>query len=321
MKYKIFHSKISCVDDRGKELAKVTFPETSSNSYDIRHTVVDESLRGQGIAGKLVELAILEINRRGGALTASCSYAQKWIEKHGIRPYVTCHMVTSLDGKVTGSFLNSEIGLQSAEDYYEINRQLKGDAFVCGRVTMESSFTGSFKPDLSTFANADISTEDYVAQQHPYYAVSFDRYGGVGWKENFIHDADEGYDNCHIIEVLTEDTPTEMLAYYRSIGVSYLFAGEHDIDIYTALCKLYSLFGIKRLMLEGGSIINGAFLKADTVDELSLVVAPTSADADDEPLFFGCDSHTFTGHMRKFWTAAQCGCGTLIKNGSHNRIP
>lgn len=295
MKYLIYHSKISCVDDTGKELAKVTFPETSSNSYDIRHTVVDESLRGQGIAGKLVEIAISEINRRGGKLTASCSYAQKWIEKHGIRPYVTCHMVTSIDGKVTGSFLVSDTGLKAAEDYYEINRKLKGDAFACGRVTMESSFTGGFKPDLSAFSHTDIAPEDYIAQKHDSYAVSFDRHGSVGWTDSVIHDEDVGYNDCHIIEVLSEDTPAPKLAYYRSVGVSYIFAGEHDIDIHNALCKLYRLFGIKRLMLEGGSIINGAFLKADAVDELSLVVAQLTADPTDKPLFYGCKTHPFTG--------------------------
>ena len=299
MKYTIYQSKISCVDDRGKEVAKVTFPEVSHNSYEIRRTVVDEEYRGQGIAGKLIELAVSEINRRGGELTASCSYAQKWIKKYGIRPYVTCHMVTSLDGKVTGSFLTSEIGLQVSEDYYEINRKLKGDAFACGKVTMESSFTGGFKPDLSGFADAEILKEDFIAQKHHYYAVSFDRHGSVGWTDSVIHDEDEGYDDCHIIEVLSKDTPVQMLAYYRSIGVSYIFAGEDDIDIHAALCKLYALFGITRLMLEGGSIINGAFLKADTVDELSLVVAPVTADADDKPLFDGCASHPFTGAFAK----------------------
>lgn len=299
MKYTIYHSKISCVDDRGKEVAKVTFPEVSHNHYDIRRTVVDEAYRGQGIAGKLVELAVSDINRRGGELTASCLYAQKWIEQHGIRPYVACHMVTSLDGKVTGRFLLSDIGVQVSEDYYEINRQLKGDAFACGRVTMESSFTGGFKPDLSAFADADIPKGDYIAQKHHYYAVSFDRHGSVGWTDNVIHDEDEGYDDCHIIEVLSEDTPAQMLAYYRSIGVSYIFAGAHDIDIHAALCKLYRVFGIKRLMLEGGSIINGAFLKADAVDELSLVVAPVTADAEDKSLFYGCASHPFTGASAK----------------------
>lgn len=77
MKYTIYHSKISCVDDHGKEIAKVTFPEVSQNNYDIRRTVVDEAYRGQGIAGRLIELAVADINRRGGELTASCSYAQK----------------------------------------------------------------------------------------------------------------------------------------------------------------------------------------------------------------------------------------------------
>ena len=121
-----------------------------------------------------------------------------------------------------------------------------------------------------------------------YYAVSFDRLGNVGWKENIIHDFDEGYDNCHIIEVLTGKTPAEKIAYYKSIGVSYIFAGKDDIDINLALSKLYDLFQIKKLLLEGGSIINGAFLKAGCVDELSLIVTPVIADKDDKPLF--CDS-------------------------------
>ncbi|MBQ1463959.1 MAG: dihydrofolate reductase family protein [Ruminococcus sp.] len=200
-------------------------------------------------------------------------------------PYVTCHMVTSIDGKVTGKFLRSNSGILASEVYYDINRKLKGDAFACGRVTMEESFTGGFKPDLSGFSGADIPHEDFIACNHDYYAVSFDRHGLVGWTEGFIHDEDEGYDNCHIIEVLTEDVPAENLAYYRSIGVSYIFAGRNDTDITAALRKLYSLFGIKRLMLEGGSIINGAFFRADAVDELSLVTAPVIADKDDKPLF------------------------------------
>lgn len=189
--------------------------------------------------------------------------------------------------------------MQVSEDYYEINRKLKSDAFACGKVTMESSFTGGFKLDLSSFADADIPKEDYIAQKHHYYAVSFDRHGSVGWTDSVIHDEDEGYDDCHIIEVLSKDTPVQMLAYYRSSGVSYIFAGEDDIDIHTALCKLHKVFGIKRLMLDGGSIINCAFLKADAVDELSLVVAPVTADADDKPLFYGCASHPFTGTSAK----------------------
>ena len=42
---------------------------------------------------------------------------------------------------------------------------------------------------------------------------------------------------------------------------------------------------INCLLLEGGSIVNGYFQRVDVIDELSLVVAPIIAEADDKPLF------------------------------------
>lgn len=285
MKFLTYESKISCIDDNGKEVGKIIFPKREGNVYEIKTTKVDESMQGQGIAGKLMRLCLNEINHRGGTVRATCSYAKKFIEKHGMRPLVICHMVTSIDGKVTGNFLNSKKGLEVSETYYEMNRKLKGDAFACGRVTMESSFTGDFKPDLTELSGADIPYEDFIVRKHDYYAVSFDRHGSVSWQEGILHDDDPGYDDCHIIEVLCENTPQEMLAYYRKIGVSYIFAGKNDIDINTALNKLYDLFNIKVLLLEGGSIINGAFLRADAVDNISQVIAPVVANEKDKPLF------------------------------------
>ncbi len=284
MKFITENEKIYCTEN-GRSVAEITFPECENGEFDINHTFVDSSMQGKGIAAQLVRRAVTEINLRGGKVKASCSYAQKYIEKNGLRPAVICHMVTSIDGKVTGNFLYSQKGTEVSESYYEINRRLKGDAFACGRITMESSFTNGFRPDLSAFENADVPNGDYIVMKHNYYAVSFDTCGKVGWTDSKIHDADPGYDDCHIIEVLTEKAPREMLAYYRSIGVSYIFAGTDCIDVKLALNKLYSIFGIKKLLLEGGSIINGAFQREGLVDELSLVVAPIIADSNDKPLF------------------------------------
>lgn len=203
MEFLTYESKISCIDDNGKEVGKIIFPKRENNVYEIKSTKVDESMQGQGIAGKLMRLCLNEINLRGGEVKATCSYAQKYIEKHGLRPLVICHMVTSIDGKVTGDFLFGKTGTRVSETYYELNRKLKGDAFACGRVTMESSFTNGFKPDLSEFSDADISYEDHIAQKHGYYAVSFDRHGSVGWTDSKIHDDDSGYDDCHISEFPT----------------------------------------------------------------------------------------------------------------------
>ncbi len=271
--------------ENGKEVGKVTFRDDGTGVCDIDHTHVDECMQGKGVAAQLVRRALNIIAIQGKEVSTSCSYARRYVEKNGLRPAVICHMVTSLDGKVTGEFLGGEKGLAVCEEYYAVNRKLKGDAFACGRVTMESSFTDGFRPDLASFADADVPEGDYIAEKHSYYAVSFDSLGRVGWTDSRIHDADPGYDDCHIIEVVTEKTPRSALAYYRSIGVSYIFAGAESIDIRASLLKLYELFGIKKLLLEGGSVINGAFLRADAVDELSLVVAPTTADKNDKPLF------------------------------------
>ena len=202
------------------------------------------------------------------------------------RPYIICHMTTSIDGKVTGKFLETAEAVPAIEVYYEINRAYKADAFACGRVTMEGSFTQDIEPDLAAFENVQITREDYIADEDStYFAVAFDRQGRLGWQGSSIKDEDPGYDNAHIVEVVLEDVSDAYLAYLQSINVSYIFAGNGEMDLPLALGKLVKLFRIKKLLLEGGSIINGAFLKADVIDELSLVIAPVIGSETDKSLF------------------------------------
>ena len=46
------------------------------------------------------------------------------------------------------------------------------------------------------------------------------------------------------------------------------------VDLVQAVNLLGEHFGIRTLLLEGGGHINGAFLEAGLVDELSLLIAP-----------------------------------------------
>ena len=203
------------------------------------------------------------------------------------RPYIICHMTTSIDGKVTGKFLSTPIGTRAAETYYETHRNYGADAFACGRVTMEDSFTGGWYPDLSEYEPAYSPMDYLVDDLGDFFAVAFDPHGRLGWKSNRIIDADEdpGYDKAQIIEVLTHQVSGRYLTYLQSMGIPYIFAGETEIDIEEALFKLKAYFGINKLLLEGGSILNGAFQRAGVIDALSLVVAPIVADAEDKPLF------------------------------------
>ncbi len=189
-------------------------------------------------------------------------------------------MLVSIDGKITGDYMNAPTAQALCEEYYRINREYKADAFACGRITMEGSFTQGKKPDISQF-NGSFPHEDFVAKKHGYYAVAIDPHGRLGWYGSEIKDEDPGYDNAHIIEVLTDDIQDGYLGFLREKGISYIFCGKEKIDVKVMNEKLYSLFGIKKLMLEGGGLTDSLFLNEDCIDEMSLVVVPLVDGAKD----------------------------------------
>ena len=204
-------------------------------------------------------------------------------------------MVTSIDGKVTGDFLFQNECAEATDIYYRINRERKADGFICGRVTMEGSFTGGFYPDLSQYKPVEKKTDFLVDYLSGFYAIAFDTHGKLGWKSNKIIDpaGDPGDDGAQIIEVLSEDVDERYLGYLEAMEIPYIFAGKTAIDVELALFKLKNIIGCNSLLLEGGSIINGAFERAGVVDELSLVVAPVIAGKDSKPLFMDSDIASF----------------------------
>ena len=74
-------NKIYLKDGKGKIVAEIEYEEIEKGVFNIYHTFVDESLRGKGIASKLVQKAVKEIEAKNGKVQATCSYAKKWLEK------------------------------------------------------------------------------------------------------------------------------------------------------------------------------------------------------------------------------------------------
>jgi riboflavin biosynthesis pyrimidine reductase len=68
--------------------------------------------------------------------------------------------------------------------------------------------------------------------------------------------------------------------------VSYIFAGAQDLDLGLALEILNRELGIQRVLLEGGGVTNGAFLRAGLIDELSLAIFPAVDGAKGAPCVF-----------------------------------
>ena len=64
------------------EKGEVTFPPIDEDTVNINHTFVDSSLRGMGMAGKLMEAAARQIQKEGKKAVLSCSYAIKWFDSH-----------------------------------------------------------------------------------------------------------------------------------------------------------------------------------------------------------------------------------------------
>ena len=75
-------NRIFLNDENNHLVAVVTFPKDHDNVVTIDHTYVDASLRGQGIAGKLMEEAVSHFRENNLKAKASCSYAIKWFGEH-----------------------------------------------------------------------------------------------------------------------------------------------------------------------------------------------------------------------------------------------
>ena len=76
--------------------------------------------------------------------------------------------------------------------------------------------------------------------------------------------------------MLTGQVDPRYLAYLRQFDISYVFAGEETLDCALLLHKLKTMFGIEKLMVAGGGLINWSFAQAGLLDEVSIVMAPVA---------------------------------------------
>jgi len=180
-----------------------------------------------------------------------------------MKPHIICHMLSSVDGRIDVGVLQSMIG---KGEYEETGAELKGDAWICGRVTMQQHFA---EPEAFTsVSNRHAGPQPvHVAKRAPSYAISVDTLGKLRWQGGDL-------DGDHLICVVSEQAPEDYLAMLREKGISYIVSGETSVDLGQAAELLGEHFSIRTLLLEGGGHINGAFLEADLVDEISLLIVP-----------------------------------------------
>ena len=182
-----------------------------------------------------------------------------------MKPHVACIVSASIDGRIWLSRWSpdpSELrGL-----FEHVHDEIGCDAWLVGRTTgrefaKRDSYpaqTGETFPREHWFAQRDAKA----------YGVVLDAYGKVAFGR-----PDIGGDP--IVAVLTKKVSDAHLAGLRSEGISYIFAGESELDLVSVLDILGRELGVKRLLVEGGGTTNGGFLRAGLIDEIHLILNPT----------------------------------------------
>jgi riboflavin biosynthesis pyrimidine reductase len=190
-----------------------------------------------------------------------------------MKPYVICHMVTSIDGRVWASRWRPEANRVPGL-FERLHEQLGNGSWLIGRVTGSEYAKAEAYP-----AHADHAypREPWFARRDAgAYGIALDAQGKIAWGRSDI-----GGDP--IVAVLTERVSDAHLAGLRQDGVSYIFAGDRELDLALALEVLNRELGIERLLIEGGGRSNGAFLRAGLIDEISLAICPAVDGARGEP--------------------------------------
>ncbi|HEY3597109.1 MAG TPA: dihydrofolate reductase family protein [Paraburkholderia sp.] len=205
-----------------------------------------------------------------------------------MKPYIIVHMMSSLDGRS----LTNGWNLDFASDLYESTAAtFEADGWICGRVTMQEISQGTCGSTIMQRNSRDADypkglakravprTDRFVERNADQYAISIDPNGRVAWKSNTTL-------KSHVIEVLTEKVDDDYLAYLESIGVSYMFGGKSEIDLDKVVQTLARELGVKKLIVEGGSLVCGAFVNAHLVDEVSVLILPLIDARSDHPASF-----------------------------------
>lgn len=189
------------------------------------------------------------------------------------KTYVICHMLQSIDGKISGKFFQEPVIRSLSQLYGKMSQEYNADALVYGSVTANEIFIHDQSVDLRAFSNQQIERKDFISfNGKSKWLVVIDPMGSLAWNNQSL--SHKRLKDKNVIEVLSEKVSDEYLANLRTLGVSYIFAGKEYLSMKTVLEKLGNEFHIEKVLLQGGGIVNESFANEGLIDEISLIIAP-----------------------------------------------
>jgi riboflavin biosynthesis pyrimidine reductase len=185
-----------------------------------------------------------------------------------MRPRIICHMTSSVDGRqLVDRWSKPAAGISPSVlrgHYEEIYKRLGTDGWIVGRKTMR--YYAKERPHV--VAQQRIARENDLADRRGRsLAVGIDLHGKLHYETDEV-------EGDHLVAILGHGVSDSYLADLRSVGVSYVFASDADNGLAQALEAIGEGFQVDSLCLQGGGSINGSFLKAGLIDEVSVLVYP-----------------------------------------------
>lgn len=204
------------------------------------------------------------------------------------KPYVVCHMLTSLNGKIDGSFMVHPDNAISRKLYGKIRKDYAYEAVIYGQVTMKELYADEITFNDSMVHDVDDYIDTYDSNG---YIVSIDPFGTLEFETNYTLNNGK---KSHFIQVLSKKVSKEYLEYLKLNNISYLICGDHDIDISVLLDKLGNYFGIKKVLVAGGGKTNDSFIQQNKIDEISLVISPCTESNEAATTFESLHQNSFS---------------------------
>lgn len=155
----------------------------------------------------------------------------------------------------------------SGEEYYTALDSFGMSSKLSGRVTAALECSAVAEETAAIDGTAIKGESVHKAVESNEYTIVVDTHGRLQMQSGRA-------DGCPLLVVMSEGVSEEHLEMLRRENVSWIATGKGHIDLKRAVEILAEEFGVKKLIIVGGGNINGGFLEAGLIDEVSVMMAP-----------------------------------------------
>lgn len=190
------------------------------------------------------------------------------------KPYIIVHMMMSIDGRID---CDMTAQLDGNDEYYSTLSAIEAPTRVSGGVTAGTEMAGG---QIKSQAGEPLGKEGFAKNSEAdAYNIATDSKGHLRWSD------DAHSDFPHLI-LTTTNVSKDYLDYLNQNHISWIATGNEHVNLKRAMDILGDQFGVKKLAVVGGGRINGGFLKAGLVDEISVVIGPGVDGRSNQPALF-----------------------------------